>query len=173
MTQYIQNGYSSPKLIDINGEYYLFTGSYSGKIYLYNNIDGNLNGIFTELNYLNNNVWEGEKISIAVSDINNDNQVDLIIGNQCGGLAYFRGDSSIINSVSEIHKYFKVFQYPSSEIIYLDNKKNETIFIYNSTGKLEIISKNDYINISNIPAGTYFIKMSERKSQFISNKKLI
>ena len=164
---FIQNGYSSPKLIDINGEYYLFTGSYSGKIYLYNNIDGNLNGIFTELNYLNNNVWEGEKISIAVSDINNDNQVDLIIGNQCGGLAYFRGDSSIINSVSEIHRDIEVFPNPSSERIYIDNKKKETVFIYDSTGRLVIISKNNNIDISNLQVGTYFIKISERKSQFI------
>ena len=28
-------------LIDINGEYFLFTGAHSGKSYLYNNIDGN------------------------------------------------------------------------------------------------------------------------------------
>ena len=31
-------------------------------------------------NYLNNNIWEGEKTSIAVSDINNDTRLDLIIG---------------------------------------------------------------------------------------------
>ena len=68
--KYIQNGYSSPKLIDINGEYYLFTGSYSGKVYLYNNIDGNLSGIYRIKSY-NNNVWEGENIH-PVSDINND-----------------------------------------------------------------------------------------------------
>ena len=95
-SSFIQNGYSSPKLIDINGEYFLFTALFQLKSILYNNIDGNLSGIFTELNYLNNNVWEGEKTSVTVSDINNDNQVDLIIGNQCGGLAYFKGDSSII-----------------------------------------------------------------------------
>ena len=67
--------------------------------------------------------------------------IDLIIGNQCGGLNYFKGDSSTSNSVSEIHRYFKVFPNPSSEIIYIDNKRRETIFIYNSTGRLEIISK--------------------------------
>ena len=33
---YISNGFSSPKLIEINGEYHLFIGSYTGKTYLYN-----------------------------------------------------------------------------------------------------------------------------------------
>ena len=43
-SSYISNGFSDPKLIDLNGEYFLFVGSYSGVVYLYNNIDGNLNG---------------------------------------------------------------------------------------------------------------------------------
>ena len=76
---------------------------------MYNNLSGGCNGIFTELNYLNNNVWEGEKTSIKVSDINNDSQVDLIIGNQCGGLAYFKGDSSAV-ILFEINRYFRFFQ---------------------------------------------------------------
>jgi len=47
---------------------------------LYNNIDGNINGIFSELNTINNIVWEGGKNSVAVSDINNDSLMDIIIG---------------------------------------------------------------------------------------------
>lgn len=164
---YVQDGFSSPKLIDINGDYHLFVGSFSGKTYLYNNIDGNLNGIFTELQSINDNVWEGSKTSVALSDLNNDGQADLIIGNQCGGLAFFKGDSSISNSVSEIYRDFKVFPNPASHIISIDNKKKETIFIFNSAGRLEMISKNKNIDISNLPIGIYFIKMGERKSQFI------
>lgn len=164
---YVQDGFSSPKLVDINSTYHLFVGSFSGKTYLYNNIEGNINGIFTELQTINTKVWEGAKTSIAVSDINNDSQLDLIIGNQCGGLAYFIGDSSVNNSVSEIYNTFNTIPNPARHIIYIDNKKEENIFIYNSQGKLEIISKKEEIDISELSIGMYFIQVGTRKSQFI------
>ena len=166
-SSYVQDGFSSPKLVDINSTYHLFVGSFSGKTYLYNNIEGNINGTFTELHTINTKVWEGAKTSIAVSDINNDSQVDLIIGNQCGGLAYFKGDSSVNNSVSEIYNTFNTFPNPARHIIYIDNKKEETIFIYNSQGKLEIISKKEEIDISELSIGMYFVQVGARKSQFI------
>ena len=46
-TNFISTGYSSPKLIDSNGVYQLFVGSYSGTIYQFTNIDGNLTGQFS------------------------------------------------------------------------------------------------------------------------------
>ena len=79
-------------------------------------------------------------------------------------MAYFK-DNSISNSLVGIHRDFKVFPNPSSNVIFIDNKNRETIFIYNSKG--EITSNNDSIDISNLPTGSYFIKMSDRKSQFI------
>ena len=122
---YISNGFSSPKLIEINGEYHLFIGSYTGKTYLYNNIDGNVNGIFNELNTINNTVWEGGKNSVAVSDINNDSLMDIIIGNQCGGLAFFKGDTTTTTQIEEVREYFNVYPNPSSQTIYVENKKQE------------------------------------------------
>ena len=166
-SSYVQDGFSSPKLVDINGTYHLFVGSFSGKTYLYNNIEGNINGTFTELFTINTKVWEGAKTSIAVSDINNDSQVDLIIGNQCGGLAYFKGDSSVYNSISELYNTFNTFPNPARNIIHIENKKEETIFIYNSQGKVEIISKQNEIDISELSIGMYFVQVGVRKSQFI------
>ena len=110
-SSYIQNGFSSPKLVDINGEYHLFSGSISGRTYLHNNIEGNLYGLFTQLNSINNNVWEGGKTSISLSYLDNDSIIDLIIGNQCGGIAYFKGDSTIYTSNNEIQNTFYYFIY--------------------------------------------------------------
>ncbi len=162
-----QNGFSSPFLIDINGEYFLFIGSYSGKTYLYNNIDGNLSGTFTELNSINNNVWEGGKSSITVGDINNDNLVDLFIGNQSGGLALFKGDTSILNSYVNDMKLINIFPNPSSDFIYIDNPKQKLIIIYNSLGKIELISKNEKIDIQKLNPGIYFVKNEKQFSKFI------
>ena len=162
-----QNGFSSPLLIDVNGEYFLFIGSYSGKTYLYNNIDGNLNGTFTELNSINNNVWEGGKSSITVGDINNDNLVDLIVGNQSGGLALFKGDTSMLSSYANEMKLINVFPNPSADFIYIDNPKQKLVIIYNSLGKIEFTSKNEKIDIQKLSPGLYFVKNENQFSKFI------
>ena len=164
---YISNGFSSPKLIEINGEHHLFVGSYTGKTYLYNNIDGNINGIFSELNTINNTVWEGGKNSVAVSDINNDSLIDIIIGNQCGGLAFFKGDTTATTQIEEIRESFDVYPNPSSDIIYIENKKQEEIFIYNSLGDRVLNTKEEYINIEQFPVGIYVIKKGNKTSQLI------
>ena len=164
---YISNGFSSPKLIDINGEYHLFSGSFSGKTYLYNNIDGNLNGKFTELNTINNNIWEGGRTSVSISDINNDNLVDLIIGNQCGGLAYFKGDSIMNTSIITISNTFSIYPNPATDIICIGNKQKEIINIYNTIGKLVISTKEENIDVKNLPSGIYFVKIGNKKSKFI------
>ena len=164
---YISNGFSTPNIIDINGTYHLFIGSYSGKTYLYTNIDGNLNGVFTELNTINNNVWEGGKSSVALTDINDDNLVDIIIGNQCGGLAYFKGDTTTNTSTSEIYTTFQIYPNPATHIIYIENKNKETINIYNIIGELVISTKEENIDVKNLPSGIYFVKVSNKISQFI------
>ena len=166
-SSYIQNGFSSPKLVDINGEYHLFSGSISGRTYLHNNIEGNLYGLFTQINSINNNVWEGGKTSISLSYIDNDSLIDLIIGNQCGGIAYFKGDSTIYTSNNEIQNTFIIYPNPATHIIYIGNNKKETINIYNSVGELVISTKKNKINIKNLAAGIYFVKTESQTSQFI------
>ena len=166
-SSYIQNGFSSPKLVEINGEYHLFSGSISGRTYLHNNIEGNLYGLFTQLNSINNNVWEGGKTSISLSYLDNDSLIDLIIGNQCGGIAYFKGDSTIYTSNNEIQNTFTIYPNPATHIIYIGNNKKETINIYNSIGELVISTKKDKINIKNLAAGIYFVKTERKTSQFI------
>ena len=166
-SSFVQDGFSAPKLIEINGLYHLFVGSFSGKTYLYNNIESNLGGVFTELNSINKNVWEGSKTSIALADLNNDDQLDMIIGNQCGGLAYFMGDSSIINSNKNTSNIVRIFPNPASENIYIENSNNEYIYIYNSLGSLKIITKKERIDISELNIGVYFLQKGMKRTQFI------
>jgi hypothetical protein len=95
-TNFISTGYSSPKLIDSSGVYQLFVGSYTGTIYQFTNIDGNLSGQFTPINSTASNIWDGGKCAFDLADINNDNQPEMILGNLSGGISYFSSDSSVI-----------------------------------------------------------------------------
>tara|TARA_B100000900_G_scaffold239641_1_gene203681 strand:- start:17550 stop:19844 length:2295 start_codon:yes stop_codon:yes gene_type:complete len=90
----ISTGFSDPFLVDSNGTFLLFSGSYNGEIFKYSNIDNNLNGTFTEVTNWQN-LWDGGQSSIAINDINNDGMLDMFIGNNSGGLCLFLGDSII------------------------------------------------------------------------------
>ena len=90
----ISSGFSTPKFYDNNGTYELYSGSFTGQTYVYDNIDNNLFGNFDSLTILNFN--EGGKNMIAIEDINNDQKPDLLIGNFSGGLSFFSSDSVII-----------------------------------------------------------------------------
>ena len=83
--------------MDSNGIYFLFSGSYTGEIFKFSNIDNNLSGIFTEVTNWQK-LWDGGQSSIAINDINNDGMSDMFIGNNSGGLALFLGDSILINN---------------------------------------------------------------------------
>ena len=162
----LNDGYCVPQLFDIGGTYHLLCGSKSGRIYKYGNIDGNLSGTFSKLdtNYLN--IWEGRNSALAIADINNDGQKDMLIGNICGGLNYYSGD--ITNSISKIEiesTKSRIFPNPASNILNVQSADNITeIVIIDAFGQI-LISKQNYKNtnaelpIQNLKPGIYYCKI--------------
>lgn len=66
-----------------NGDLYLFVGNVDGNVYLYSNIEGNLFGNFT----LQDTFLLGtSKSSIHGADLSRDGKLDLVYGQQTGGL---------------------------------------------------------------------------------------
>ena len=163
-SSFISNGFSTPKLIDINGEYHLISGSFSGKIYGFNNIDGNLYGKFNEI-LINNDIWEGGKSAIALQDINNDLLFDLIIGNQSGGLAYFIGDSISNTSHNILDKIDQ--PYITNNTLVIKNELNTTYMIFTIDGKKVISSKKNEIDLQNLSIGMYILQYNDRTYKFI------
>ena len=171
-TNIINTGYSTPKLVDYNGNYHLYSGSYSGKIYEFDNIDNNLTGIFDTVNSYIQDIWEGSKSSITFSDINNDNINDMIIGNYCGGLSLFSSDSSIINHIDEYQTEYKLLLYPNparNEIV-IRTKDTGEIYIKDLLGKvIKSDIKTDYqhtLNIKDIETGIYILKTPNISKKF-------
>lgn len=89
-------GYSTPLLtiLDSTGAYNLLVGSQDGYIHHYSNIDGNLGGAFILEDSVYQNIFEGNGAIITGNDINNDNVVDLIVGNLSGGVAIYKGSGT-------------------------------------------------------------------------------
>jgi len=179
-------GYSVPCFFkDSTGTYRLFVGSESGKIHYYKNITGNLSGSFDleEVQLLN--IYEGVRTGIAVYDINNDNFVDLIIGNFSGGLNFYAGTIPQPQNVPQIHinNYFNVSIYPNpaQDIVHFEtsipiNEADFYIELYDIKGLL--INKQAFsqsMSISHLKNGMYFIiiKNTSQYKHVTTHKKLI
>jgi hypothetical protein len=179
-TNLTNTGYSSPELIDSNGVYQLFVGSYSGTIYQFTNIDGNLNGIFTPINSTANTIWDGGKSSLALADINNDNQPDMILGNLSGGIAYFSSDTllndtSSTNTLNQNSKAtLSIYPNPASNKIIIESNLLGKITIKNLLGKTVLKARKTTtklsINTSNLANGIYILQLKGTSSKIVISK---
>ena len=139
-TNYFSSGYSSPKLIDSNGVYQLFVGSYTGTIYQFTNIDGNLSGQFLPIYSTTTTLWDGGRCAFALADINNDNQPEMILGNLSGGIAYFSSDTllndtSTTNTLNNKQTNFSIYPNPASGQVTIESSEIGIVKIINLLGK--------------------------------------
>ena len=164
---YISTGFSNPTLYDSSGVYQLFVGSFSGNIYQFTNIDNNLNGQFSTVNSTSSNIWDGGKSALALADINNDNNPDMIVGNLSGGISFFSSDTLLtdttITNVSNQTKNidFTIYPNPSETNFTIKSSETGTVTIKNLLGntiynkkKTEDVLK---INISQFSKGIYVV----------------
>ena len=175
-TNYISNGFSSPKLIDSSGVYQLFVGSFTGKIYQFTNIDGNLSGQFLPVYSTVDNIWDGGKCAFALRDINNDNQPEMILGNLSGGIAYYSSDTllndtSTTNTINIKQTKITLYPNPTSSKLTVESSELGIIKIKNLLGKtIYNKRKNDYlleIDISYFTKGIYIFQLNSMTSQII------
>jgi hypothetical protein len=169
---FISTGYSSPKLIDSNGVYQLFVGSYTGTIYQFTNIDGNLTGQFNAVSSTMGNIWDGGKCAFTLADINNDNQPEIILGNLSGGIAYFSSDTSLISSTHNIiPNKILVYPNPATDMLVLESNDNGIIYIKNLLGKVVYKarknSNNLKINTSKFASGIYILQLNEISTKIL------
>lgn len=84
----------------------------------------------------------GERTSLALGDLNDDGEPDLIIGNMRGGLQLFLSDQAVSDQAphSKIPNRWQVYPNPvNSSVIYLDHyvsSPGTTLSLYDSQGRL-------------------------------------
>jgi len=168
-TNFISTGYSSPKLIDSNGVYQLFVGSFTGTIYQFTNIDGNLNGIFIPVISTTNSIWDGGKCAFTFADINNDNNPEMILGNLSGGIAYFSSDTLLndttaTNLTNWAQDNFTIYPNPASNQLSISGISTGTVSIKNLLGNTVIRVKKENtqlnINTSKLATGIYILELN-------------
>jgi hypothetical protein len=115
---------------------------------------------------------EGAKTSLCIQDINDDQIPDMIIGNYCGGLSYFIGDTLTTN-INESYSFnnFLTYPNPTKEELFVQSKINGEIKIYSVLGVLmlqeEKITVNHRLNVNKLPAGIYILRLKNTSKKFV------
>jgi hypothetical protein len=100
-TQLSNYGFNIPCFYkDKNGETVLFVGSEFGELYVYDQIDNNLDGSFRLLGILPG-IKEGWRSGVAVGNLNNDTLTDIMVGNYSGGMGLFFGKGDKIFGIND------------------------------------------------------------------------
>ena len=186
------SGYSVPFMYDYNGSYKLIVGSESGYLYAYDNIDGNLSGAFTLVDSMYQKIWEGAQTAVTGKDINGDNVIDLMIGNYCGGVAFYSGKDTLTTVVQNQNAEtdFTIFPNPTNGRANVQmwgfedppagwaGLKMKDIEVYNMYGakvaadfqislssKQGILRANLQIDLSEVSGGVYFITLKTSSGQ--------
>ncbi len=120
------DGNCAPFMFDVGGSYKLLCGSISGRIFYYDNIDGNLLGNFNQIDTNVNKIYLGNQSAVQYVDINGDGKRDLIVGNYSGGLSFYSSKSTIgINEIeTNIAELVLVYPNPTNGIIFVKFKNN-------------------------------------------------
>ncbi len=74
----------------LSGEYRLYVGERTGRIWRYDNWESDLTATFTPLDSTVGQLEVGERSRVALSDLNGDDILELLAGNMRGGLSLYR-----------------------------------------------------------------------------------
>lgn len=163
------SGHSAPILIDQQGTYLLVTGSEAGQIEVYNEIEGNLDGSFNQDAAVMGGIRVGVRTHPAVADIDNDGKLEIIIGNERGGLNAFQTnlwlDSTSPTGESAWQRRLRAFPNPAVHAITVE--LGETIPVdyqlLNTAGQEvyqgQASAARWEIPVAQLPGGVYFLRV--------------
>lgn len=170
-------GYAVPQFIDFGDHFELFLGTQHRTLEHYDNIDGNLSGDFAVRSENLFTHSEGNHVYPAIWDFNNDGFLDVVIGNERGGLSYFSTnvlmDGTVgTQSLSEAPPV-SIYPNPATELLQVELSDawegTANWRLYNSRGQVmgteQGTSASISIDVAPLPAGIYFLQLSGNQGQ--------
>ncbi len=161
---------------DLNGDgkEELITGNRNGYVTVYKNItEQNLKKfvadsttIFDEFNGKNASIQMGGGLNIAVTDLNNDQIPDLMLGTNTGGLKWLKNTSKFTITATEEPTSFIIYPNPTSRYLNVKNPIIGNYELFDISGRRVLYQKNSSISqeisfdLSSQNDGIYFLKIS-------------
>lgn len=166
-------GYSVPQFFRNSNQTFLLCSSEQGELFIYKDIDNNLNSTFTRTHSLvetyNNTPFlidEGIRCGAVVGDLNNDNLIDLVVGNWAGGLTYFQGTQPIPVAIAENEIEINIYPNPATNLIQIafPYALEGTVTLYSMLGQplyqAAISEQSHQIPCHELPTGIYLIRIT-------------
>lgn len=159
-------GYSTPCLFNHQGETYLLVGSEQGKLFLYDNLSDDAEGVFNDVSHLLDEWFDdfsnsfGMMSAPAADDIDNDGKIELVVGNFGGGLQLFNSDIQVFHSVTtHTASNISLWPNPAKDVIHLRcTDKGLSVSITDLTGHVVFTQNNNNdLDISNLAQGIYLV----------------
>ncbi|MBD3637279.1 MAG: T9SS type A sorting domain-containing protein [Crocinitomicaceae bacterium] len=176
-------GHSIPQFLDIDNEYHLILGSKVGTLHYYDNIEGNIAGTWNLVDSTMENIYIGTKSAPAIYDLTNDNRLEMVLGNQRGGLALYK--SAPLSDVGVKENAFSALMiYPNPAKFHItvdlgaiayEEMSTTTLVLYDLMGRkiLEqnVPSKVFNIDLSGLSKGTYLLEISNGSA--VTSRKIL
>lgn len=167
-------GYASPTLIDQGNDFLLITGTRRGQLEVYNNIDNNLAGTFNLIDGRLGGIDPGTRSELCLADFDGDNFLELVVGNERGGLSYFstniEASGEVISDITEAtvdELSLFVHPNPTSGLALLSglpqHEQLANITLYAANGaqvfsrQLDVINQQVELDLSGLPSGLYWL----------------
>ena len=175
-------GQSSPKLISVDDEWLLLMGTNFGRIELYEDIIGSVNGSAMMIDSVFGNIDVGESSNVDLADIDNDGLLEIAVSNFRGGIAIFGTQLEADEILSTGNPKpetveLEVFPNPAKEQvrIQLATDDQKSIQLFNASGQLlqewTTYEQQSSLNVSDLPKGVYWINVRTNSANW--SEKLI
>jgi hypothetical protein len=168
-------GYAVPNFFRNNDTTFLIVGAADGQIHFYDSIDFNLGGLFNLVfeNFLSLKSNIGGFASGFITDLDSDDKLDLLVGQDLGGIFYLEHDEHGNLSQSEIQHDFEITIYPNPTdgVFFVEtNQLQFDVNIFSAHGKKVFTQTNcnnlRKFNISELSNGIYFLKVNDSSKVF-------
>ena len=173
---------SAPSFVDIDedGDFDALIGARDGNLYYFENIGTPNNAVFNTMESNPFNLQNiGDDAKPYFGDLDDDGDLDLMVGSALGDYYYFENITTI-SSIDQLeNEVIEIFPNPANNIVNIIGLNDDSmidIAILNLVGQLVYEqrfdhSKNLEIDLSVISAGSYFIQLKRNGSSI--TKKLI
>lgn len=160
--------------LDMDGDLDIFTGSYLGDIYYYENTGTASNAVFGEAQQNPFGIQPVYYFSYpTLADLDNDGDVDLLTGEYYGNMQYYENTGTV--SVSEIPEDIELDVLPNPFVDHIRIKSEiniSTISVYDPLGKLvqEYHKDTRYIDTKKWNPGLYLIQIKDEEGRMRTMK---
>lgn len=159
-------GYSAPLTVETPDSILLFSGTEFGRIVRFHAIeDGFVPEDIETIDEDFGRTGQGQVLKIDLADIDANGLLEMLVGNQRGGLALYHTSIQTNGSWTNLKDDFgnlNLYPNPASDVLYLSELKGSfTYKIFDKTGQIaqEGISASSAISLEDLPQGAYILQV--------------